>query len=60
MIGNEFSCYWIGISNIHYKCIESKNDYGIRRIGWIIDLDIGFSIRKKNILFIQFQMVTKH
>ena len=51
MIGNEFSCYWIGISNIHYKCIESKNDYGIRRIGWIIDLDIGFSIRKKYFIY---------
>ena len=23
--GNEFSCYFIGISNIHYKCYESKN-----------------------------------
>ena len=46
IMGNEFSCYWIGISKIHYKCIESKNYYGIRKIGWIIKLDIGFSIRK--------------
>ena len=47
MIGNEFSCYWVGVSKIHYKCIESTNSYGIRNIGLIIDLDIGFSIRKK-------------
>lgn len=46
IIGNEFSCYWIGVSNIHYKCIDSKNNYGIKKIGWIITLDIGFSIRK--------------
>jgi hypothetical protein len=51
MIGNEFSCYWVGVSNIHYKCIESKNNDGIRRIGWIIDLDIGFSIRKKYFIY---------
>jgi hypothetical protein len=49
-IGNEFSCYWIGISKIHYKCVESKNNYGIRKISWIINLDIGFSIRKKYII----------
>jgi len=51
MIGNEFSCYWIGVSNIHYKCIISKNNDGIRRIGWIIGLDIGFSIRKKYFIY---------
>ena len=51
MIGNEFSCYWVGVSKIHYKCIESKNSYGIRNIGWIIDLDIGFSIRKKYFIY---------
>ena len=44
--GNEFSCYFVGISNIHYKCLESKNSYGIRKISWIISLDIGFSLRK--------------
>ena len=45
-IGNEFSCYWIGISKIHYKCVESENSTWIRKITWIISLDIGFSIRK--------------
>lgn len=45
-IGNEFSGDWIGISKIHYKCVESQNNYCIRRIGWIINIDIGFSIRK--------------
>jgi hypothetical protein len=50
-IGNEFSCYWIGISKIHYKCVESKNNYGIRKISWIINLDIGFSIRKTYIIY---------
>ena len=50
-IGNEFSCYWIGISNIHYKCIESKNSYAIRKISWIIALDIGFSIRKTYLIY---------
>lgn len=50
-IGNEFSCYWIGISKIYYKVIESKNSYGIRIIGWLIDVDIGFSIRKKYIIY---------
>ena len=50
-IGNEFSCYWIGISKIHYKCIESQNNYGPRKISWIISLDIGFSIRKTYILY---------
>ena len=50
-VGNEFSCYWIGISKIHYKCVESKNNYGIRKISWIITLDIGFSIRKTYIIY---------
>ncbi len=50
-IGNEFSCYWIGISKIHYKCVESKNNDGIRKISWIITLDIGFSIRKTYIIY---------
>jgi hypothetical protein len=51
IIGNEFSCYWIGISTIHYKCIESKNNFGIRKIAWIIKLDIGFSIRKTYFIY---------
>lgn len=51
IVGNEFSCYWIGISKIHYKCIESKNYYGIRKIAWIIKLDIGFSIRKTYFIY---------
>ena len=50
-VGNEFSCYWIGISNNHYKCIESKNSYIIRKISWIINLDIGFSIRKTYLMY---------
>lgn len=50
-IGNEFSCYWIGISKIHYKCIESKNSYRIRKITWIIVLDIGFSIKKTYFIY---------
>jgi hypothetical protein len=45
-IGNEFSCYWIGISKIHYKCVESQNNFGVRKISWIICLEIGFAIRK--------------
>ena len=45
-VGNEFSGYWIGISNIYYKCLESKNNYGIRKISWNIALDIGYSIIK--------------
>lgn len=49
--GNEFSCYLIGISKIHYKCLESKNNYGIRKISWIIRFDIGFSIRKTYIIY---------
>lgn len=51
IVGNEFSCYWIGISKIHYKCIESNNSYGIRKIAWIINLDIGFSIRKTYFIY---------
>lgn len=51
IVGNEFSCYWIGISKIHYTCIESKNYYGIRKIAWIIKLDIGFSLRKTYIIY---------
>ena len=51
IVGNEFSCYWIGISKIHYKCIESKNYYGIRKISWIIKLDIGFSIKKTYFIY---------
>lgn len=50
-IGNEFSCYLIGISMIHYKCLESKNNYGIRKISWIIYFDIGFSLRKTYIIY---------
>lgn len=50
-IGNKFSSYWIGISKIHYKCIDSKNSYGVRKISWIITLDIGFSIRKTYLLY---------
>jgi len=50
-VGNEFSCYWIGISNIHYKCIESKNSYHIKKISWIIVLDIGFSIKKTYFIY---------
>ena len=45
-VGNEFSGYWIGISNLYYKCSESKNNYGIRTISWNISLDIGYSIKK--------------
>lgn len=45
-VGNEFSCYWIGISKIYYKCLESKNNYGIRKLSWKIDLDIGYSLLK--------------
>ena len=45
-VGNEFSGYWIGISNLHYKCLQSKNNYGIRKISWNIALDIGYSIIK--------------
>ena len=51
IIGNEFSCYWIGVSKIHYKCIESKNNYGIKKIAWVIKLDIGFSIRKSYFIY---------
>ena len=50
-IGNEFSCYWIGVSNIHYKCIESKNNYTNKIISWIIKLDIGFSIKKTYLIY---------
>ena len=50
-IGNEFSCYLIGISKIHYKCIESKNIFGIKKISWIIFFDIGFSLRKTYIIY---------
>ena len=45
-IGNEFSGYWIGISNLNYKCLESKIKYDLRKISWNISLDIGYSIRK--------------
>ena len=45
-VGNEFSCYWIGISKIHYKCVESQNNLGVLKISWIISLEIGFAIRK--------------
>ena len=31
--------------------MESKNNYGIRKISWIITLDIGFSIRKTYIIY---------
>ena len=51
IVGNEFSCYWVGVSKIHYKCVVSQNNYGIRKIGWIINLDIGFSIRKTYIIY---------
>ena len=50
-LGNEFSAYLIGISNIHYKCIESKNNYNMRKISWIIFFDIGFSIRKTYLIY---------
>ena len=49
--GNEFSCYFIGISNIRYKCCESKNSYNIRKISWILRLDIGFSLRKTYFIY---------
>ena len=45
-IGNEFSGYWIGISNLNYKCLESINKNDLRKISWNISLDIGYSIRK--------------
>lgn len=51
IIGNELSCYWIGISKIHYKCIESKNNYCIKKITWNISIDIGFSIRKTYLIY---------
>lgn len=50
-IGNEFSCYMIGVSKIRYKCIESENNYFIRKISWIISLDIGISVKKTYILY---------
>lgn len=50
-IGNEFSCYMIGISKIHYKCIESKNNYNIKSISWIISLDCGISVRKTYLIY---------
>jgi hypothetical protein len=46
-IGNEFSCYLIGLSKIHYKCIESKNNDYKKIISWIMNIDIGFLIRKQ-------------
>jgi hypothetical protein len=45
-VGNEFSSNWIGISPIHYKVLESQNNFGIRKISWKITLDIGLSIIK--------------
>lgn len=50
-IGNEFSCYAVGISKLHYKCIESENKYFIKKISWIISLDIGPSFKKTYILY---------
>ena len=50
-IGNEFSCYWLNLTKIHYKCIESKNDDFIKRISWIISIDLGFKIRKQYIIY---------
>ena len=50
-IGNEISCYWTGISKIHYKCVESENSTWIRKITWIFSLDIDFSIRKTYIIY---------
>jgi hypothetical protein len=49
--GNEFSCYFVGISNIHYKCCESKNSFFSRKISWILALDIGFSLRKTYFIY---------
>ena len=45
-VGNEFSCYWIGISKAHYKCLETYNNYLSKKISWIISLDIGIWVRK--------------
>ena len=50
-IGNEFSCYWIGLTKIHYKCIESKNDYFIKKISWKIFIDIGLSLTKQYTIY---------
>ena len=50
-VGNEFSSYWIGLSKLYYKCLESKNNYGIRKISWNISLDIGFSLIKTYVIY---------
>ena len=50
-VGNEFSSYWIGISPIHYKVLESKINLGIRKIAWKMSLDIGLSLIKTYTLY---------
>ena len=50
-VGNEFSCYWIGISKAHYKCLEVYNNYLSKKIAWIISLDIGILVRKSYFIY---------
>ena len=50
-VGNEFSCYWIGISKAHYKCLEVYNNYLSKKISWIISLDIGILVRKTYFIY---------
>ena len=46
---NEFSCYFIGISNIHYKCCESKNSYHIRKIFMFFKIYINIYLKNLNV-----------
>ena len=50
-IGNIFSLYWVGVSNIEIKCISSFVTRMKKKIKWKFKCDIGISYYKSMILY---------
>ena len=45
-VGNVFSLYWVGVSNMEIKCISSDITRTRKRIKWKVKCDIGISYHK--------------
>ena len=50
-VGNIFTLYWVGVSNIKAKCISSMETRMKKKIKWQIVCDIGISFYEEMVLY---------
>ena len=50
-VGNIFSLYWVGVSNIEAKCLSSMETRMKKKIKWQYICDIGISYYKEMVLY---------